>query len=77
MTPAEQRNRSASYGTFLKKEPIQREITHEATVLKPEHQGPGQNHVPIMVIVGTEYGFAEEVAEKLRETLQSKLPHIW
>ncbi|KAK9827800.1 hypothetical protein WJX74_002636 [Apatococcus lobatus] len=77
VTSAEQRNRSATYGTFLKQEPSQSapQAAQAAPVTTPP--GPGQGHIPVMVLVGTEYGFAEEVAEKLCQALQAKLPQYW
>ena len=77
VTSAEQRNRSATYGTFLKQEPSRSATQTDQTAAESVPEGPGEQQTPVMVLVGTEYGFAEEVAEKLRQTLQAKLPHIW
>ena len=77
VTSAEQRNRSATYGTFLKQEPSRSATQTDQTAAESVPEGPGEHQTPVMVLVGTEYGFAEEVAEKLRQTLQANLPHIW
>ncbi len=78
VTPAEQRGRSANYGTFLKREPANQKASEAVTAPKAAAAaGPEEDQIPLMVLVGTEYGFAEEVAEKLCQGLQAGLPQYW